>query len=69
MVFVRYGKYTYGTPRPVKGIVLVFDVRTSQKTHLQASMTCYGDSFTSLYIDDIRTSQETHMGLHGLLRG
>jgi hypothetical protein len=34
-------------------------------THI-ASTTCYGDSFTFLYVDDVRTSEETPMGLHGL---
>jgi hypothetical protein len=37
------------------------DVRTSQETHLQASMACYGDSFTFLYVDRHRTWQETHV--------
>jgi hypothetical protein len=44
------------------------DVRTSQETQIWASMACYRDSFTFLYVGDNRTSQETHMGLHGLLR-
>jgi hypothetical protein len=26
-----------------------------------ASTTCYGDSFTILYVDEVRTSQETHV--------
>jgi hypothetical protein len=37
-------------------VLYVYDVRTSQETHLWASMPCYGDSFTSLYVDYVRTS-------------
>jgi hypothetical protein len=33
----------------------VVQVRISQETHLWASMACYGDRFTFLYVD-VRTS-------------
>jgi hypothetical protein len=38
--------------------LLYVDFRTSQEAH--ASMVCYGDSFTFLYVDEFRTSQEAH---------
>jgi hypothetical protein len=57
-------KHAYRPPRSVSKIALLFicsDVRTSQETHLSTYTACYGDSFTSLYVDDVRTSQETHV--------
>jgi hypothetical protein len=42
-------------------ILHVDNVRTSQETHLWASMACYGNSFTTLHVDNVRTSQETHL--------
>jgi hypothetical protein len=54
-------KHTFGPPRPVTGIALLFyvdDGRTSLETHVFTA--CYGDSFT-FYIDDIHTSEKTHV--------
>jgi hypothetical protein len=42
-------------------LLYVDDVRTSQETHLWASVARYEDSFTIVYVDDARTSQETHL--------
>jgi hypothetical protein len=52
--------------------IYIYDVSTSQETHLWASMAYYGDLYFTfiyiyIYIYDVCTSQETHMGLHGLL--
>jgi hypothetical protein len=41
----------------------------SLETHLWASTTCYGDSFTLLYLYVIRTSLVTRPYVHGFLRG
>jgi hypothetical protein len=57
-------KHTYGSPRPVTELALLFyvdDIRTSQETHVWASTACYGDSFNFLYVDDVCTSQETRL--------
>jgi hypothetical protein len=39
------------------------------QTTLQASMSCYWNSFTCLYVYGVRSLQETHVGPCGLLRG
>jgi hypothetical protein len=39
----------------------VYDVLTSQETHLRVSTACDGDSLTFLYVYDVLTSQETHL--------
>jgi hypothetical protein len=51
---VTHRKHTYGPPRPVMGIALLYVdyVRTSQETQLWVAI---------LYVDDIRTSQETNL--------
>jgi hypothetical protein len=54
----------HGLLRGQPYFLYVEDVRTSTET--QASMACYGNSFTFLYVDDV-TSQETPMGLPWLL--
>jgi hypothetical protein len=69
-MFVPRRKHSYGFPRPVTGLALLFlyvnDVRTSQETFLWVSTTCYGDDLIFLYVNYVRTSQETRADLHGL---
>jgi hypothetical protein len=65
MTFVLHMEHTYGPPRPATGTALlsyyVYDVRTSQVTHVCASKACYRDNFTFLYVYDVCTSQGTHL--------
>jgi hypothetical protein len=39
------------------------------KKHLLASMACYGDSFTFLYVDGVLTLQEIHLQASTLCYG
>jgi hypothetical protein len=38
-------------------LLCVYDVRTSQETHLHVYTACYGDSLTSLCVYDVLTLQ------------
>jgi hypothetical protein len=69
----------YSTPHNSMGLhcllrgylyfVYADDICTSQKIHLCASTSCYGDSFTSPGIYDVRTSQNTHLCVSMLCHG
>jgi hypothetical protein len=64
----RYGNldvsHIHGPSRPVTGIALLLYMQMTivpLRKHLWTSAACYGNGFTSVYVDDVCSSKERHL--------